>query len=86
MDLNIKEFMEECGIEDPIYPGKRLVHKLPQTGEHKSHCVVYDWRNPDTLRIEIKAGLSGKDLPPKELAKYPVSFQSPTYVEIDMRQ
>lgn len=84
MQLNVKEFMKECGVEEQIYPGKRLVHRLPQPGENKSHCVVYDWRNPGLLHIEVKAGLSGKDMPPKDLKKFPISFQSPTYVEIDM--
>lgn len=82
MQVNINEFMKECGVEEKIYPGKRLVHRLPQPGENKSHCVVYDWRHPDMLHIEIKAGLSGNNLPPKELKKFPISFQSPTYIDI----
>lgn len=86
MQVNIKEFLEECGLEEQLYPGKRVVKKLPQPGEHKSHCVVYDWRDPSKIRIEVKAGLSGRDLPPKELKKYPVSFQTPTAIEIDVRQ
>lgn len=81
--VSIKDYLQECGLAEPLYPGKRLVQKLPQPGEYKSHCVVYDWRNPDLLRMEIKAGLSGKDMKPKDLAKYPVSFQSPTYLELD---
>jgi hypothetical protein len=84
MAINIQAFLEKCGIKEPMYPGKRLVHKLPQPGEHKSHSVVYDWRHPDTLRMEVKAGLSGHDLAPKEQKKYPLSFQSPTYVEFKM--
>ncbi|MBU0800692.1 MAG: hypothetical protein KKA05_06775 [Alphaproteobacteria bacterium] len=84
MQVNINEFMKECGVDEKLYPGKRLVHRLPQPGEHKSHCVVYDWRNPGLLHIEVKAGLSGKDMLPKDLKKFPISFQSPTYVDIDM--
>ncbi len=84
MAINIQAFLEKCGIKEPMYPGKRLVHKLPQPGEHKSHSIVYDWRNPETLRMEVKAGLSGHDLMPKEQKKYPLSFQSPTYVEFKM--
>lgn len=84
MEVNIQEFLETCGLEEPLYPGKRVVKKLPQPGEYKSHCIVYDWRDPDKIRVEIKAGLSGRDLEPKELKKYPVSFQSPTYIELDV--
>ena len=82
--VNIQEFLETCGLDEPLYPGKRVVKKLPQPGEYKSHCVVYDWRNPGKIRIEVKAGLSGKDLDAKELRKYPVSFQSPTYIELNL--
>lgn len=82
MKINIKEFLKNCGMEESLYPGKRIVQKLPQPGEYKSHNVVYDWRAPDTLRLEIKAGLSGKNLPPQDLKKYPISFQAQTYVEI----
>jgi hypothetical protein len=84
MKLNLKEFMQECGVEEKIYPGKRLVHRLPKSGEFKSHCVVYDWHDPQTLHIEVLAGLSGRQLPPKDLRKFPISFQSPTYIDIDM--
>ena len=82
MRVNIQEFLKDCGLEESLYPGKRVVQKLPQPGEHKSHNVVYDWRAPDTLRLEVRAGLSGKSLPPQDLKKYPISFQAQTYVEI----
>ena len=84
MQVNIQEFLQTCGLDEPLYPGKRVVKKLPQPGEYKSHCIVYDWRDPAKIRIEVKAGLSGRDLPPKELKKYPVSFQSPTFIELDV--
>jgi hypothetical protein len=84
MQVNIKEFVEQAGLEEPFYPGKRVVKLCPQPGEFKSHCVVYDWRNPAHIRIEIKAGLSGRDLPANDLVKYPVSFQAPTFIEIDV--
>lgn len=84
MKVNVKEFLEESGITEPFYPGRRLVHSCAQTGEYKSHCVVLDWRDPDKIRIDVKPGLSGKDLDPKKLKYYPVSFQTPTYVEIEV--
>lgn len=84
MRVNVKKFLKEANIEEAFYPGKRLVHKMRQTGEYKSHCVVLDWRNPDKIKIEIKAGLSGKDLEPEKLKYFPVSFQSPTYVDIEV--
>lgn len=84
--INIQELLEKAGLDEPLYPGKRVVKKCPQQGQFKSHCVVYDWRNPDKIRIEIKAGLSGRDLPQKELAKYPISFQTPTFIEVAVNE
>lgn len=84
MRVNIKEFLEDSGIQEPFYPGKRLVHSCRQPGEFKSHCVVFDWRDPAKIRIEVKAGLSGKDLDFKHLRYYPVSFQSPTYMDLEI--
>jgi len=85
MQVNIKEFVEQTGLQEPFYPGKRLIKPCPQPGEFRSHCVVYDWRDPAKIRIEIKAGLTGRDLSTKDLAKYPVSFQAPTFIEIDVQ-
>lgn len=82
MKINIQEFLDHCGIDEQVYPGKKLVRKLRQPGEFKSHCVVLDWHHAEVLRVEIKAGLSGRTLPANELKKYPVCFQAPTYVDI----
>jgi hypothetical protein len=84
MQVNVQEFLSEAGITEAIYPGKRFVKTCRQAGDYKSHCVILDWRNPEKLRIEIKAGLSGKDLEPAKLKYYPVCFQTPTYVEIEL--
>ncbi|MFP4314421.1 MAG: hypothetical protein ACLFR0_08860 [Alphaproteobacteria bacterium] len=84
MQVHVKELLNDIGIDEPFYPGKRLVKSLRQPGEFKSHCVVFDWRNPDKIRIEIKAGLSGRDLVVEKLKQYPVCFQSPTFFEIEV--
>lgn len=85
MQINIQQFIQQAGLEEPFYPGKRVIKACPQPGEYKSHCVVYDWHDPGRIRIEIKAGLSGKDLSVKELVRYPISFQAPTFIEIDVK-
>lgn len=82
--MTVKEIIEAAGIKEPFYPGKKIVVPLRQAGEYKSHCIVYDWHDPDKIKIEVKAGLSGKNLAPKELAKYPVSLQVPTIIEFDV--
>ncbi|MGB4056609.1 MAG: hypothetical protein WBK77_00820 [Alphaproteobacteria bacterium] len=84
MKVNVKQFLAEAGITEAFYPGKRLVHSCRQEGQFKSHSVILDWRNPDKIRIELRAGLTGKELTIKELKNYPVSFQTPTYVDIEI--
>ena len=86
MDIDIRDFVERCNLDEPFYPGKRIVKKLPQNGEYRNHCVVYDWRDPKKIRVDVKPGLSGRDLSPKELAKYPVSLQATTYIEINVHE
>lgn len=81
MQVNIQELVQETGLDEKIYPGKKLVKKYVQPGEFKSHCVVFDWRS-DLLRVELKAGLNGRDLDLSDLKNYPVSYQAPTFLEL----
>lgn len=82
MKANVQEILDSAGLSEPLYPGKKLVKKYAQPGDHKSHCVVFDWHDSRQLHIELKAGLTGKPLDASELRQYPVSFQAPTYVDI----
>jgi len=84
MQVNVQEFLKDAGVKEPFYPGKRLIIPCQHSGEYKSHCVVLDWRTPEKIRLEVKPGLFGKNLEPEKLKKYPVSFQTPTYVEIEV--
>lgn len=81
MQVNIQELVKESGLNEKIYPGKKLVKKYVQPGEFKSHCVAFDWCG-ENLRIELKAGLTGRDLDLKDLKQYPVSYQAPTFLEL----
>lgn len=81
MQVNIQELVKETGLDEKIYPGKKLVKKYTQPGEYKSHAVVFDWRT-ELLRVELKAGLTGRDLDLSDLKNYPVSYQAPTYLEL----
>ncbi len=83
MKVKIEEFIEKTGLKEPLYPGKRLVQTCA-IGPFKSHCIIYDWRNPHQLKIEIRAGTSGQSIPLKELQQYPVSFQAATHVVIEI--
>ncbi len=85
MQVKIKEFIEKTGLKEPLYPGKRLIQACV-VGEFKSHSIVYDWRDPKILKIDIRAGANGITLPLKELKKYPVSFQAATHVIIEINE
>lgn len=83
MKVDIKDLLESAGLKDePFYPGKRVVKKFVQHGEHKSHCAVFDWHD-NVVHVEFKAGMTGRTLDPKELHQYPVSFQARTYLDIE---
>lgn len=82
MKVNIKDLIDQAGLEDPLYPGKKLVKKYALPGEYKSHCIVFDWHDSKLLRVELKAGLTGRQLDLADLKKYPVSYQAATYLDI----
>ncbi len=82
MLINVKEFLEHADMQESLYPGKRIVKPCKQIGQYKNHCVVVDWRDPETINIDIRPGLSGKLLAPEVVKQYPVCFQMPTNVKI----
>lgn len=86
MKVNVKELIDKAGLTDPLYPGKKLIKKYPLPGEYKSHCIVFDWHDSKLLRVELKAGLTGRQLDLGDLKKYPVSYQAPTYMDIQTGQ
>lgn len=82
MKVDVKELLGSAGLEkEGFYPGKRIVKQYLQHGEYKSHCAVFEWHD-DNILVELKAGMTGRTLDPKELRKHPVSFQARTYLEI----
>jgi hypothetical protein len=83
MKVNVNELIESSDLKEPLYQGKRVVKKYAVAGDYKSHCMVFDWRDQRELHIELKAGLTGRTLEPKELANYPVSFQARTFLDIE---
>ncbi|MGH1455920.1 MAG: hypothetical protein ACRBDI_03985 [Alphaproteobacteria bacterium] len=82
MNVNLKQFLNDANFKDEVYPGKRVVKPCQHSGEFKNHCVVIDWRDPETLKVDIRPGLSGKQLAPEIIKQYPVCFQMPTSVTI----
>ncbi len=84
MRVNIQEFLKNTGLTELLYPGKRFIKKCAVPGEFKSHAIEYDWRSPEQLRVEVKAGLTGEVPAVKDLKKYPASLQTKTFFEINV--
>jgi hypothetical protein len=85
MKVDVKELLSCAGLEsESFYPGKKIVKKYVVQGDHKSHCMVFEWHG-DTVHAELKAGLTGGHMDAKELHHYPVSFQAPTYLDITVK-
>ena len=83
MKVDVKDLLESSGLKDEaFYPGKRVIKQFVVHGDHKSHCAVFDWHE-NIVRVELKAGSTGKALDAKELRLYPVSFQARTYLDIE---
>ncbi len=82
MLVNVKEFLDHADVQEALYPGKRIVKPCKHIGQYKNHCVVIDWRDPETINIDVRPGLSGKLLAPEVVKQYPVCFQMPTHVKI----
>jgi hypothetical protein len=85
MRFNIANLLDRIGITDTLYWGKRVVRALPQPGSFKSHSVVVNWAEPERIRIDLRAGLTGKTLSARELANYPLQFQSDTFFELAVK-
>lgn len=84
MNVDILKLLEATGLKEPLYPGKKFVQPFLHNGEFKSNAVVFDWRDPSVLKIQVKAGPTGRDLTLEDLKNYPLSFQAPTHVHIEV--
>ena len=75
MRFRITELLSSLGLDqETLYWGKKLVRPLPQPGSFKGQSVVANWVEPRRIRIEVRAGLSGKKLTGRDLAPYPLQL------------
>ncbi len=85
MRLNITDLLTTLGFSnETLYWGKKLVLPLAQPGSFKSHSVVANWAEPRRVRIDVRAGLSGKQLTGKDLGQYPLQLQSETFFDFQV--
>jgi len=83
----VRELLAELGLNEPIAPGQMKMKKHVTSNPSTSYTLVYDWKSdPDHIRIELRAGLTGEKPAKKELAKYALWLQSENYLDIAVSQ
>lgn len=85
--ISAEDFLKKTGMEEPMAPGMIKYRYVTGDKEGSSYTIVYDWRSdPSKIRVEVRAGLSGK-MPPKEgLKNYAVWLQTRNFLELDLTE
>ena len=83
--ITAADFLKKTGMEEPMAPGMIKYRYVKGDKDGGSYTIVYDWRsNPEKIRVEVRAGLSGKMPPKEELKNYAVWLQTQNYLEFDL--
>lgn len=86
-DLSAADFLKKTGMEEPMAPGMIKYRYVTGDKEGGSYTIVYDWRsNPDKIRVEVRAGLTGKMPPQETLKNYAVWLQTQNFLELDLKE
>ena len=85
--ISAEDFLKKTGMEEPMAPGMIKYRYVTGNKEGGSYTIVYDWRsNPEKIRVEVRAGLTGKMPPKDELKNYAVWLQTQNFLELDLNQ
>ena len=85
MQMSFEEFFDMVGLQEPLIPGQKKVIPVRSEKPGASYCIVYDWRSDlDKIRVEIKPGLTGRDLSPERMKEVPPSLKTPIFVEAEV--
>lgn len=83
----VRELLAEMGLSEPLAPGQIKMKKHATKNPSTSYTLVYDWKtDPDNIRVELRAGLTGEMPEKKELAKYALWLQSENHIDIAVRR
>jgi hypothetical protein len=81
------DFLKKTGMEEPMAPGMIKYRYVTGDKEGGSYTIVYDWRsNTEKIRVEVRAGLSGKMPAKEELKNYAVWLQTQNFLELDLAE
>lgn len=82
MQMSFEEFFDMVGLQEPLHPGEKKVVPVRSEKVGASYSIVYDWRSDlHKIRVEIKPGLTGREISPERMKDVPPSLQTPIYVE-----
>jgi len=82
MQMSFEEFFDMVGLQEPLHPGEKKVIPVRSEKVGASYSIVYDWRSDlHKIRVEIKPGLTGREISPERMKDVPPSLQTPIYVE-----
>lgn len=85
MQMSFEEFFDMVGLQEPLHPGEKKVIPVRSEKQGASYCIVYDWRSDlHKIRVEIKPGLTGRDLSPERMMEVPPSLKTPIFVEAEV--
>ena len=83
--ISAHDFLKKTGMEEAMAPGMIKYRHVKGDKEGGSYTIVYDWRtNPDKIRVEVRAGLTGQMPPKEELKNYAVWLQTQNFLELDL--
>ena len=85
MEMTLQQFLEKTGLHEDLAPGEVKLKKHPSEKEGNSYTVVYDRKsNPDKVRVEVRAGLTGMMPMPQDMSKYALWLQTQNFVEFEV--
>lgn len=83
--ITVLECVSKAGLEETLQPGEVKYRPVIGEKEGTSYTLKYDHKDPERVKVEAIAGLTGKALDPKTLHNYAVWLQSPSQIEFRVK-
>ncbi len=81
---SVLEYVQKAGLDDSesFKAGDVKMHYSIGEKEGTSYVISYDHRDEKIVKVKLIPGLTGKELPLKELQKCAVWLQAPSHVDL----
>jgi len=85
MNISAEDFLKKAGLDEPLAPGQIKFKQHIGEKAANTYTVVYDWKtDPNKIRVEVRAGLTGQMPMRTDLGKFAVWLQAENFLELDM--